>query len=47
MYLGAVVAGRAGVYLYQPRLVLIVYHEIVAVELPRFLAVFHQVLGRG
>lgn len=33
-YLGAVVASWARIYFYEPRLVLVVDHEVVAVQLP-------------
>lgn len=43
-HLGAVVAGGARIDLNEPRLVLVVHHEVVAVQLPGLLAVLHQVL---
>lgn len=47
LYLGAVVASGTGVYLDEPRLELFIQHKVVAVELPRLLAVFNQVLTTG
>lgn len=47
MYLGAVVASGTGVYLDEPRLELFIQHKIVAIQLPRLLAVFNQVLTTG
>lgn len=43
-YLRTVVAGWAGVDLNEPGLVLIVHHEIVAVQLPRVTPVLDHVL---
>lgn len=44
-YLRAVITGWAGVYLYEPWLVLLVHHEVVAVQLPRVFPVFNHVLS--
>lgn len=47
MHLGAIVASGTGVYLDEPRLELVIHHEVVAVQLPGLLAVFNQVLAAG